>query len=151
MGEQEGNVDQYSSACISNLTPIPRPERTRRDLHRFPRLLGPKPRHRASWTSLHRPQETFLPLHHDQHPLSTFRRHHVKQYRGSGRIWCPMTHNLCHQHPRAMAQDSCSLRFLRADLALKRQRKTFAVDTLTFSNSQPRHHPHHHRRSSHFQ
>jgi hypothetical protein len=139
MGEQEGNASLYSDVCVSDLALISRSEQTHRNLRHLPRRLsGHRPRHLERWTGLHPPQETSLPLHRDQHLLSTFRRHRARRCRGSGRTWYRTIRNLCHQHLRAMTLDSSSHRFLQADLALKRQRNLFAVDTLMSSNNQLR-------------
>lgn len=146
MGEQEGIIDRHPSICASDPTLIPRPEVKHRNLRRLPHPPGHRPHHLGSLKSPRRLQGTSLPLHRDQHLLSTFRRPHARHYRGSGRTWCPVIRNPCHQHPWAMTLGSSSRRFLQVALALKLQRKTFAVDTLTFSNSQPRRHLHHHRR-----
>lgn len=150
MGEQEGNNNQHSSVCIPDLTLILRLEQKHRNLHRFPRLSGRRPRHLASWTGLRHPQETSLP-HRGQHLLSTFHRRHARHCQGSGRTWYLTIHNPYHQHLRTITLDSSSRRFHQVDLALKRQRKTFVVDMLTFSSNQPRHRLHRHRRLSRLQ
>ena len=150
MGEQEGIANRHPSVCISDPTLIHRPEGTHRNLHRIPRPPGHRPHHLANWTSLHRPQETSLPLHRDQHLLSTFHRPHARHCRGSGRTWCLTIRIPCHQRPRTMTPDSSSRQFLQVDLALKRQRKTFAVDMLTSSSNKPRRHLHHPRRLLYF-
>jgi len=146
MGEQEGIIDRHPNICAPDPTLIPRLEVIHRNFRRLPHPPGHRPRHPGSLKSLRRPQGTSLPLHPDQHLLSTFRRPHARHCRGSGRTWCPVTRNPYHQHPRAMTLGSSSRRFLQVALALKLQRKTFAVDTSTFSSSQPRRHLHHHRR-----
>ena len=149
MGEQKGNVHQRSNVSIYRLTLVSRSEGTHQHRHRLPHPQGRRPHHQAGSTNLHRPQE-ISPLRHDQRPLSTFHPRHVRHCRGLGRTWSRTTHNLCHRHPRIMSLHSSSRRFLQADLALKRQRKMFVVDTLTSSNNKPRHHLHHHRRLLYF-
>ena len=143
--------DRHSDSCISCLTLTSRPEQTHKSLQHLPRPPGRRPLHQEGWTNPRRPQETFLPLHHDQLLPSTFHHRPVKHHRGSSRTWRRTRYNPYHQHPRAMRQDSSSHRFLQPDLALKRRRKTFAVDTSTSSNNQIRHHPHRRRSVLHFQ
>ena len=153
MGEQEGNTDKYSGTLISYLTLIARLERTQRNLHLLPRLRGRRPRPPPGWPCLRHPRETSPPLHRDLHQLSIFHHLHARHCRRSGRTWHLMTPIPHHQHPRARAVTSgtFSRRFLRADLVLKHQRKTFAADTLTSFSNQPQQHLHHHRRLPNFQ
>lgn len=84
MGQQEGTTDRYSDAYVSDLTPVSRPERTRRSLRRLLRPPEHKRRHRTRWKGPRRPQETFL-LHRGPLLLSTFRRRRVSLRQGSGR------------------------------------------------------------------
>lgn len=150
MGEQEGNIDQYAGTPISYLTLIPRLEGTQQNLHLLPRLQGRRPRPLPDRQCLLHPQETSPPLHRDPHQLSTFHRLHARHCRRSGRTLYLMIRIPCRLHPRAMTPGTFSRQFLQVDPALKHQRKTFAVDTLTSSSNQPRHHLHHRRRLNPF-
>ena len=146
MGEQEGNIYRYPGAPISYLTFIPRLEGTQRNLHLLPRLLGRRPRPPPDRQCLLHLQETSPPLHRDPHQLSTFHRLHARHCRRSGRTLYLMNRIPCRLHPRAMTLGAFSRRFLQVGPALKHQRKMFAVDMLTSSSNQPRHHLHHLRR-----
>lgn len=151
MGQQKGTADRCPNVYFSDLTPISRPERTRRSLRRLVHPPEHRQHHRTRWKGLRRPQETFLLLHRGRLLLSTFHHRRVRFRPGSGRTWCPTIHNPFHQHPRAMRQDFSSRRSLQVGPAPRRQRRTFVVDMSTFSNNQPRQHPHRRRRLLHFQ